>query len=63
MYDSKIKGAPGSGWKLNPVFKEINILTILNGIKEIVTSGQDLTQLSPIHREILIQTNFSKIME
>jgi hypothetical protein len=32
--------------KLNPVFKEINRLKILNGIKGVVTSGQDPTQLS-----------------
>ena len=39
-YGSKSKGAPGSGLKLNPVFKDIN------GIKGVVTLGQDPTQLS-----------------
>ena len=38
------KGAPGSGIELNPVFKEINRLR--NGIKGVVTSGQDPTQLN-----------------
>ena len=40
MYGSKSKGAPGSGLKLNPVFKDIN------GIKGVVTLGQDPTQLN-----------------
>jgi hypothetical protein len=46
MYGSRIKEAPGSGMELNPVFKEINTLKILNGIKGVVTSRQDSTQLS-----------------
>jgi hypothetical protein len=32
--------------ELNPVFKEINRLKILNGIKGMVNLGQDPTQLS-----------------
>lgn len=32
---------PGNVMELNPMFKQINILKILNGIKGFVTSGQD----------------------
>jgi hypothetical protein len=32
--------------KPNPVFKEINQLKILNAIKGVVTSGQDLSKLN-----------------
>ena len=32
--------------ELNPVFKEMNRLKILNGIKGVVTSTQDPTQLN-----------------
>ena len=42
MCDSRIKGVPGSEMELNPVFKEINRLTILNGINGMVTSEQVL---------------------
>ena len=44
MYNLRRKGAPGNGMELSPVFKEINRLR--NGIKRVVTSGQDPTQLS-----------------
>jgi len=37
MYGSRVKGAPGSEMELNPVFKEIHRLNILNGIKRMVT--------------------------
>jgi hypothetical protein len=43
---SRIKGASGSRMEPNFVFKEISRLKILNEIKEAVTSGQDVTQLS-----------------
>jgi hypothetical protein len=33
LYDSKIKWAPRNGMELNPVYKEINRLKILNRIK------------------------------
>lgn len=33
IYGSKIKGIPGSGMELNPVFKEIHKLKVLYGIK------------------------------
>jgi hypothetical protein len=46
MYGSRIKRAPGSGMELNPVFKEVNKWKLLNGIKGVVTLGQDPTQLS-----------------
>ena len=46
MYGSRIKGAPGSRMKLNPVFKEINRLKTLSRIKGEVTSGLYPTQLS-----------------
>lgn len=46
MYGSRIKGAPGSEKELNPVFKEINRLNMLNGIKGVVILEQDPTQLS-----------------
>jgi hypothetical protein len=46
MYGSRVKGAPGNGTKPNPLFKYINRLKILNGIKGVVTSWQDPTQLS-----------------
>ena len=36
MYGLRTKGAPESGMELNPVFKEINRLKILNGIKGVV---------------------------
>ena len=36
MYGLRIKAASGSGMELNPVFKEINRLKILNGIKGVV---------------------------
>ena len=45
IHDSKSKEAPENGVKLNPEFKEINRLKILNKIKGVVTSGQDSTQL------------------
>ena len=43
------EGTPGSGIKLRPVFKEISRLKkslVLNGIKGVAPSAQDLTQLS-----------------
>lgn len=43
---SQIKGKTGSGMELNLVFKVISRLKILNEIKEVVTSGQDPTELS-----------------
>ena len=49
MYNSRRKGALGSRMMANPVFKEINRLRkilMLNGIKAVVTSGQDPIQLS-----------------
>ena len=46
MYGSKIKGTLGSIMELNPVFREINKLKILNRIKEVVALGQDPTQPS-----------------
>jgi hypothetical protein len=46
MYDSRVEGAPGNRMELNPVFKVINQLKILNRIKELVISGQDSTLLS-----------------
>ena len=46
MYGSRIKGATGSGKELNPLFKEINRLKILNGIKGVIASDQDPTQIS-----------------
>ena len=42
MYGARIKGA----LELHPVFKEVDRLKILNGIKGVVTLGQDPTQLS-----------------
>jgi len=41
-----MKMAPGSRVGLNPWFKEIKGLKILNGIKEVMTSGEDPIQLS-----------------
>jgi hypothetical protein len=43
---SRIKGAPGRGMEVYPVFKEINRLKILTRIKGVVTLGHDLTKLS-----------------
>jgi hypothetical protein len=40
MYGSSIKGAPESAMELNPVFKDIK------QIKDMLTLGQDPTQLS-----------------
>jgi hypothetical protein len=40
MYDSRIKGTPGSKIELNPVSKEITRLKILNGIKGLATQGK-----------------------
>ena len=41
------KGGPGSGMlEPSPVLKEIKSLKTLNGIKGVVTSGQDPIQLS-----------------
>lgn len=54
-YSLRRKGAPGSGMHLNPVFKEIkekikeNIQRkglMFSGIKGVVTSGQEPTQVS-----------------
>lgn len=39
MYDSKTKGVPGSGI-------ELQYSRILNGVKEVVTTGKDTTHLS-----------------
>ena len=46
LYGSWIKEAPGSRTEVNPMFREINRLKILNGIKGVVTLGQDPIQLS-----------------
>jgi hypothetical protein len=46
IYGSGIKGAPGSTVELSPVFRVIIRLKIFSGIKGVVTSGQDSTQLS-----------------
>jgi hypothetical protein len=48
-YNLRRKGAPGDGMELSPVFEEIYILKknlILKGIKGMVTTGQDPTQLN-----------------
>lgn len=42
MYGSRVKAAPGSGMEQNPVFKQINRLKILNGIKGMMTSDKIL---------------------
>jgi hypothetical protein len=49
MYSSRRKGTPGSGVELNPQFKEIKKTRkslMLEGIKGMAASGQDITQLS-----------------
>ena len=46
MNGSKRKGALENGLELNPVFKGINRLEILNGIQGVLTSEHDPTQLS-----------------
>jgi hypothetical protein len=49
MCSSRRKGAPGSGMELSPVFKETNRLKkslMLKGIKGMVRSGKDHTELS-----------------
>lgn len=46
MHGSRGKGAPGSGMESNPVLMEINRLKVLNGTEEVLTPGQDPTQLN-----------------
>jgi hypothetical protein len=46
MCSLRIRRTPGSGMELNLVFKEINRLKISNGIKGVVTLGQDPTKLN-----------------
>ena len=49
MYSSRRKRGTRKWMELNPVFKETNRLKeilMLNEIKEVETSGQDLTQLA-----------------
>jgi hypothetical protein len=49
MYRRRRKEAPGSRMELKPVFKKINRLKrsqMLNGTKEVVISGQELTKLN-----------------
>ena len=49
MYSLRRKGAPGRVMELSPVLKEIKSLKktpMLNGIKGVVISEQDPTQLS-----------------
>ena len=49
MYNLKNKRASGNGMELSSMFKEINRLLEslrLNGIKRVVTSSQDPTELS-----------------
>ena len=40
IYGLRIKGVPGSGMEVNPVFKQINRLNISNGIIGMVISGK-----------------------
>lgn len=46
MHGSRIKVVPEIEKELNSVFRKINRLKILKGIKGVVTSGQDPTQIS-----------------
>jgi hypothetical protein len=58
-YGSMLKGGPGSEMELNPMFKRINRLELLNEIKGVVTLEQDSPQLS-IHLVKGIKEKFSQ---
>lgn len=49
MYTTRRKGAPENRMELNPMFKDMQNLKkswMLNGLKGVVTSGQDPTHVS-----------------